>query len=436
MIIVATTLSGTRIRSPVGISGTVYFTDGGIEITAFKIRSYTPGTLVDSIYPENLTDVAGMNPVFNGTQIALIASQVPSPTLNPYMLYLYNPVADTWTSGTPSGGEAIYWLPYTCNVSGNDVYIFATFHDGVRWNVYCYDWTGGDTIAAWEKITTDDTQIIPGWDVVDINLAGVYVSGTICNLYVYLNGAGIGVASSSILMYTIPSDVSYSSGTWTDVTPVYLTSGTADAIQFNPAAAYPVPDTHVALGVVTAVVAGYDDVLARFWDNTGTLSNNVIILRHISGTDWIDTGFVPIHENETTDGVVSVFGEVNDKMMYGFSTSSQTTIAIYTSSATSSWTNTNFPTTPSTMAVYNIGVTAGASSALYLPTTLNLISSYLSELHFSTSGGGTSSYVVINAVSGDIYNIGGVSNEPTTHIVFTMWDNATYGRGGGIGKGK
>ena len=42
------------------------------------------------------------------------------------------------------------------------------------------------------------------------------------------------------------------------------------------------------------------------------------------------------------------------------------------------------------------------------------------------SGGGTSSYVVINAVAGDPYNIGGISGESTTHIEFTMWDNSAY----------
>jgi hypothetical protein len=44
-------------------------------------------------------------------------------------------------------------------------------------------------------------------------------------------------------------------------------------------------------------------------------------------------------------------------------------------------------------------------------------------------GGGVaiSGYVVIDAAAGDIYNIGGVSNEPTTHIEFTLWDNSAYG---------
>jgi len=40
----------------------------------------------------------------------------------------------------------------------------------------------------------------------------------------------------------------------------------------------------------------------------------------------------------------------------------------------------------------------------------------------------TSSFVTIAASSGDIYNIGGISGESTTNIVFTLWDNKAYGR--------
>jgi hypothetical protein len=46
---------------------------------------------------------------------------------------------------------------------------------------------------------------------------------------------------------------------------------------------------------------------------------------------------------------------------------------------------------------------------------------------------GSSSCIITAAVPGDVYNIGGVSNEPTTHIEFTMWDNSAYGS---KGKGK
>jgi len=41
----------------------------------------------------------------------------------------------------------------------------------------------------------------------------------------------------------------------------------------------------------------------------------------------------------------------------------------------------------------------------------------------------SSSCIITNAVSGDIYNIGGVSGESTKNIIFTLWDNKGYGRG-------
>jgi hypothetical protein len=37
---------------------------------------------------------------------------------------------------------------------------------------------------------------------------------------------------------------------------------------------------------------------------------------------------------------------------------------------------------------------------------------------------------IINASPGDIYNIGGVSSDPTNHIEFTMWANSAYGSRG------
>ena len=38
----------------------------------------------------------------------------------------------------------------------------------------------------------------------------------------------------------------------------------------------------------------------------------------------------------------------------------------------------------------------------------------------------TSGTIITHAHSGNIYNLGGVSSEPTDHIVITMWDNDGY----------
>jgi Kelch motif len=43
-----------------------------------------------------------------------------------------------------------------------------------------------------------------------------------------------------------------------------------------------------------------------------------------------------------------------------------------------------------------------------------------------TSGGGTTGTVITHAASGDLYNIGGVSSEPTDHIIVTAWGVSAY----------
>jgi len=44
--------------------------------------------------------------------------------------------------------------------------------------------------------------------------------------------------------------------------------------------------------------------------------------------------------------------------------------------------------------------------------------------------GASGNCVITSAVPGDIYNIGGVSGDPTNHIEFTMWANSAYGSRG------
>jgi len=48
----------------------------------------------------------------------------------------------------------------------------------------------------------------------------------------------------------------------------------------------------------------------------------------------------------------------------------------------------------------------------------------------NTRASSTSSFVTIAAAYGDVYNIGGVSGDPTNHIEFTMWANSAYGSRG------
>ncbi len=73
--------------------------------------------------------------------------------------------------------------------------------------------------------------------------------------------------------------------------------------------------------------------------------------------------------------------------------------------------------------IYDVTISPG-SDQLYLGGSNNWNCAY--EYAFPTSG-----CVITHAVSGDIYNIGGVSGESTRNIIFTMWDNKAYGRGRG-----
>jgi hypothetical protein len=48
---------------------------------------------------------------------------------------------------------------------------------------------------------------------------------------------------------------------------------------------------------------------------------------------------------------------------------------------------------------------------------------------YSPAGGGGGDTIITASASGDVYNIGGVSSEPTDHIIVTMWDNSSYDGG-------
>jgi hypothetical protein len=104
---------------------------------------------------------------------------------------------------------------------------------------------------------------------------------------------------------------------------------------------------------------------------------------------------------------------------------------------TSSWVDTNFaasfPSAPDKVQMYDIAIANDAVGTLYFPVTINGISSALIRSGYSKSGGGTSACIITHVLSGDVYNIGGISGDSTMHIVFTMWDNEGYG---GRGKGK
>jgi hypothetical protein len=92
-----------------------------------------------------------------------------------------------------------------------------------------------------------------------------------------------------------------------------------------------------------------------------------------------------------------------------------------------SWEDTNYPLTSNKIWVQDIDQTTGVSSALYLVLQdLNTSGYILVEGQLVHSSVTSSMCDITSAVSGTIYNIGGVSSEPTNHLVITMWGVNAY----------
>lgn len=199
-----------------------------------------------------------------------------------------------------------------------------------------------------------------------------------------------------------------------------------------------------------------DDVFARFWDTGGLYGTDIVIMRWRSGVGWEEVSGLDVTSGaEYTlmpsykDYNVIVFRNVGNQLYLGYDYTSNTNIGVikvwkYTSNAvlTSCWTDTNFPSINTTsgsgggdsgfVRIWGLDMTQGASSAIYVPVTYNTSGNIqFEEMQYSAgTSGTTSSFIIIGASSGDIYNIGGLSGEPTTNIIFTLWDNQSYGRGG------
>jgi hypothetical protein len=422
MVVIAETLygDGGLICYPSGVGGEIYFADNDSVGGVAKIRSYHPVELDNNVFPDPLIYVLGMNPVFNETKLYLHAYDGAANIVH----YLHDPVGGTWTSSvTLSMG-----LPYACSISGNAQYLFVCEYGSGAGTVSVWD-----TVAhTWTKITTDGVQILNTWSPVDMVLATSRDGVNVGKLYLYTtDNYGTGSTSSNIFMYTIPATPPYTGGSWSNVTPLYLSGSTALAVALD-------RTCHCGLATITTGGTSDDDVVARFWD--GYTLPNAIMLKHITGTNWIPTG-ESTTLTESQDQPTATLGEVNGKLFYGYNFGEipvgvDVEIVMFVSSAviTSSWVNTTIPALPENKTIYNIGSTTGTSAALYLPMTIRVaplydrISSHLMESTFS-AGGTTSTCDITTASPGDIYNIGGVSNEPTTHIEFTMWDNSAYGKG-------
>jgi hypothetical protein len=322
MVVVANTLYGDSglICFPSGISGTIYFADGAPGLNGDSvavIRSYNPaGGLVDDVIT-GFVSVWGVNPIFDGTQLSVVVSQRIEEDLEKLVI-LYDPNTGARdnieiTTITP------YPLPYTCSISGdtNDVFLcnkmrVSEVPGGIP-SVCMYD----KSTFTWTKITTDDLEIPEQWHVVDMVLVTNYGAASVGSIYLHTTIEIVDTdVSSAIIMYTLPAVAPFTSGTWTDVTPTQLSTGiytSPDKSQYS----------HTGLATVTTRL-GSDSVFAKFWFND-TVNTKTVVLRHVSGTEWEETGSVPIDPQklgyliiesvfrETTSGDVlcgTYFGEV------------------------------------------------------------------------------------------------------------------------------
>ena len=300
MVVIANTLYGDDglICFPSGISGTIYFADGmpglngdGVAV----IRSYNPADgLVDDVMT-GFTQVNGMNPIFDGTQLSVVVNQTIEEEREKLVI-LYDPNTGARdniliTAIMPNP------LPYTCSISGdtNDVFLCNTIRvsdvEGGIPSVYMYD----KTTLVWTKITTDDLEIPQWWNIVDMVLATNYSTGSVGSIYLHttIEIVDTGI-SSAIIMYTLPAAAPYTSGTWTDVTPTQLSTGAYTSGEYTS------PDisqySHTGLATITTRSSN-DSVFAKFWFDD-TVNTKTVVFRHTSGTVWEDTGAIPINPVE------------------------------------------------------------------------------------------------------------------------------------------
>jgi hypothetical protein len=295
MVVVANTLYGDDglICFPSGISGTIYFADGmpgangdGVAV----IRSYNPADgLVDDVMT-GFTQVNGMNPIFDGTQLSVVVNQTIEEEREKLVI-LYDPNTGARdniliTAIMPNP------FPYTCSISGDTNCVFlcntsliSEIVGGIP-SVYMYD----KSTSTWTKITTDDLEIPHWWSVVDMVFATNYGTGSVGSIYLHTTIEIIDTdISSAIIMYTLPASAPYTSGTWTDVTPTQLSTG----IYTSPNMSW---CSHTGLATVTTR-SSTDSVFAKFWFDD-TVNTKTVVFRHTSGTVWEDTGAIPINPQE------------------------------------------------------------------------------------------------------------------------------------------
>ena len=224
------------------------------------------------------------------------------------------------------------------------------------------------------------------------------------------------------------------------------------------------PTAVVVSGTTTVLYGGgyyleayYSDDMCSSWHNTYHFHlPTPYVYRNVSGSTWEQVGTLPSpdysdqpwywdeHIDHIFKGTVS--GNVICITSYDIEMDNYSgalcTFNMFTSSAvlTSSWQSVGMPNTSSDQIVWDFAETGGLVNTLYLPFSKhdpyewsNMSGAMYGARYYFDDPSSSGYCVITNAAPGDIYNIGGVSSDPTNHIEFTMWANSAYGS---RGKGK
>jgi hypothetical protein len=401
------------------------------------------GTNLNDVWTGRLdrSPLLGMYSVFGGSQL-FVAYQDSGYTYGTTMR-LYNPQTIAWENVKSNTFDTT--VP-VCSLNSNTVYVYGVVGAGKGVNTY------SENTSSWAgtEYTTSGVEVLPS----DMILAKR--SGTIGKLFTYNYKLDGTVAQIREISLPTPTGASGSPGFIINTPDATISShlGNKHVLPTARNASYAIgspsyilPNTGGLLSTLPGA-GGNDDVFARFRDDIYT-DGSIVIMRWRSGIGWEEvSGFAnsPMTEAWTSnwiDNGVMLFENVGGTLFFGYDyTSSDPDIGkmvvyrfVSSNVHTSSWVDTQFPSLTSGgggnsgfLNIIGIATTTGASSAIYASIrNANISSSTTSlvEMQFRVPGL-ISSTIVLNPLSGDVYNVGGISSEPTTHIVFTLWDNAAY----------
>ena len=395
------------------------------------IKSYTPGTLTSSVYPDNIIRKARIFEA--GAQLAaIIETSGTYYTDARYRLHVYDQATTTWTvSGAVMSGDGgksdLEYATVACIASGELV-------------LTC--WLGDSFVQHIELYTVDadqwDILVVPtdgGYDtktMVVVSHSGSIASGYSKQLVCYSTDNTEGT-SVSISKYNIPDYSDLTDGYWEDCTPSDMVTLSGNLLIYG-GGYTPIPLAKLSVG------SSNHDVFIVTVDPSwtpGDDGDNIHVLRYVTGNTWEDIGCT------NTGGVAMlaeddyayIFREIRGNLIFGTTRGVGGNASIITKFVSANpidyftmWEDTGLDSSGH-LWEWGAAETFGASSAVYMVEgygTGGENSTHITE--YSTLGGSTSGGAceITSAESGDVYNIGGISAESTLTIVFTLWDNEGY----------